>query len=177
MKKILSGLLTAILLIALSCAVNAENLPDPDTTPDSGSDSSSQIVVIVPGEEDLPDGYVVDEDFIMEFEMNSESNWSRNLTEMLEQFAGDDYIYYFIEKEVPKGYKAYYMLDSTVFTDGNVIIIKNIREGEPPVYELPQTGGGGTTVYTVVGSAFLLAAAVYCMILYRRRKKALNPLA
>lgn len=167
MKKILSCLLMTALLCALPIVATAETLEDPDTTTPGSTPFIG--VVVVPSEADLPEGYVVDNDFHLQFELDSESDWTRNLTELLDQYADEDYIYYFVEQDIPAGYTAYYKMNSSIYTDGNVIIIKNVKEGEPPTYELPETGGNGALIL-VIGLSILQLSAAGLLFLHTRRK-------
>lgn len=170
MKKIFCCLLVAGLLFSLAIVAGAESAGE--VMP---SEESSQTVVLVPCEEDLPDGYEVDEDFYIEISLTADGGWVGNYTweELLKEAVDDggDYIYFVAEDGIPEGYVALYSLVSNDLTDGNIVIIKNVKQGEPPVYELPQTGGSGTTLYTVAGSAILLIAAVSAVLLHRKRKK------
>lgn len=192
MKRIWICLLMTTLLFSLAIVVGAETLPDDEALPEADqtetisayaaaaasdsdeSDDSSQ-VVLVPGEGDLPEGYIIDEDFYIEIKLTAEGGWTNGCTweEILKQAIDDcgEYIYFVDEQNIPQGYIAAYSMVSTDLTDGNIIIIKNVKQGEPPVYELPETGGTGTTVYTVIGVAFLAIAAVYGAFLLRKRAK------
>ena len=181
MKRLLGLLLIISLLLSLAIAAHAEEAApeevpttadaaetEPETTAPE-TETSSRIIVIA-SEDELPEGYILDSEFSIPVILSVENGWSYNLTELLQAVADDDYIYYIVEKDIPKGYAAIYSLLETDLTDGNIIIIKNVKEGEPPVYELPETGGTGTELYTVVGAALLLTAAAYGVFLHRKRK-------
>ena len=185
-KRIFGCLLIAALLFSLAIVASAEtsdndaSLPvseetevtEPDT---SAEDETSNKVVIVPSAADLPDGYEVDEEFYIEIALTADNGWIANRTweEIFKEAIDDggEYIYFIDEEDVPPGYIPQYGMIDTELTDGDIIIIKNVKQGEPPVYELPETGGTGTELYTVVGTALLLAAAAYGWFLHCKRKK------
>lgn len=169
-KRIFCCLLVAGLLFSLAIVAGAEAAND-----ETHSDESSRTITLVPCEDDLPDGYVVDEDFYIDISLTADGGWIANLTweEILKEAIDDggEYIYFLVEEDIPEGYDAAYSLVSTDLTDGSIIVIKNTKQGEPPAYELPKTGGTGTTLYTVAGSAVLLIAAAGAVALHRKRKK------
>lgn len=163
MKRLLGILIIAALLIVLPIAASAETDADPVT---------SSRVVVVASEDDLPDGYDVDDEFFIRIELKADDNgdWYRNLTQLLSEYAGDEYIYFFVEEEVPEGYTAYYVMDSNEYTTGNVIIVRNVKEGPPPDFQLPETGKSGTMPYVFVSaSIFMITAA--CFIILRTKRK------
>lgn len=172
MKKLFSCLLIAVMLLSMPIIARA----DDENPGNTGSGSSSQIVV-VPSEADLPEGYVVDPDYSYTFTIDAESGWSYTLEDLIDPDDSEGYIYFFVEENVAEGYTPEYHSGNANaravpgITSGNVVIVKNVREGEPPVYELPQTGANGTVLYIVAGAAILTIAAVYGMILLRKRKK------
>ncbi|MCH5182594.1 MAG: LPXTG cell wall anchor domain-containing protein [Oscillospiraceae bacterium] len=186
MKRIFGCLLIAALLFSLAIMVGAETVTDGDysvnplsaevTDPDPSSESEESLpqIVIVPSKEDLPDGYEIDEDFYIHLNLTAENGWfdSRTWEEIFKEAIDDggDYIYFIDEENIPAGYVAYYSLVSPELTDGHILIIKNVKQGEPPVYELPETGAAGTTYYTLAGTAILLIAAAYGLFLYRKRR-------
>lgn len=185
-KRIFGCLLIAALLFSLAIVASAETSADDEslpareeaetTDPDTSAEGeTSRKIVIVPSVNDLPDGYEVDEDFYIEISLTAEDGWIVNRTweEIFKEAVNDDgeYIYFIDEENIPDGYVAQYSLISTEYTDGDIVIIKNVKQGEPPVYELPETGGTGTELYTVVGAALLLAAAAYGVFLHLKRKK------
>lgn len=192
MKKLLSCMLLVALLFSLTITASAESFTDdenlstvlttdekventePDTTMTLGSETPEQVVV-VPDESALPEGYVVDPHFSKKITLDAKNGWSYSLKDLLDEADSDEYIYFIVEEDVPEGYTPSYSLNSTDVTNGgNVIIVKNVKKEEPPIYELPESGGIGTTPYTVAGVAILLIAAVYCIILHHKRKKAHN---
>lgn len=193
-KRIFLCLLLATLLYSLAVIVSAETLPDeeaPDfdtsAIPPSEESDTSTPGWIVPSESDLPEGYVVDEDFFIRLTLNAENAWSYNLEDLMEGWS-DEYIYFVEETHIPQDYNAIYTIEGVILasgvnigdvytleedlplTDGNIIVITNVKEGEPPIYELPETGGTGRTPYTIAGVAVLLTAAVYLVILRRKQK-------
>lgn len=194
-KRILIFLLMSTLLFSLAVIVSAEILPDgeipaPTISADPESDQSDTItqVVVVQGASDLPEGYVIDEDFFIKLTLKAEDGWSYNIEELLKGLESEDYIYFVVEEDIPEGYDAIYSMSNVVMasgvtfgddivitgdivlTDGNVIVIKNVKDGEPPIYELPETGGVGTKHYTIAGVTVLLFAAVYYLVLRHKRK-------
>lgn len=181
MKKIFGCLLIAALLFSLAIIAGAETAADGDysakpLSAEAGSESEESLpqIVIVPSKDDLPEGYEIDEDFYIHLNLTAENGWfdSRTWEEIFKEAIDDggDYIYFIDEENIPEGYVAYYSMISPELTDGNILIIKNVKQGEPPVYELPETGASGTTYYTLVGSAILLIAAAYGVCLYRKRR-------
>ena len=188
-KRIFGCLLIAMLLLSLAIIASAETVADDETSDEAlpseetvettttsesseaeGSEASPP--KIVPCEDALPDGYEVDDDFFIEITLNAENGWSYTWDEFFTEAIDDDeYIYFVVEENIAQGYTAYYSMGNIELTDGNVIIITNVKGGEPPVYELPKTGGTGTTLYTVAGSAVLLIAAAGAVVIHRKRKK------
>ena len=179
MKKIFSFLLITALLLSFTITARA----DDENTGNTGTDSSSQIIV-VPSEDDLPEGYEIDPDYSFTFTIDAESGWTYTLEDLIASDDNGDYIYFIVEEDVAKGYTPEYSqnysgsakrsragTNSSEGSQGNVVVVKNIKEGDGPTYELPQTGGIGTTIYTVLGTAVLLIAAVYGIILFRRKRK------
>lgn len=172
MKKLFSCLLIAVMLLSVPIIARA----DDENPGNTGSGSSSQIVV-VPSEADLPEGYVIDPDYSYTFTIDAESGWTYTLEDLIGANGDDGYIYFFVEENVAEGYTPEYFSGNPKgravpgITSGNVIVVRNIRDGDAPTYELPKTGGSGTTVYMVAGTAILLIAAVYGMILLRNRKR------
>lgn len=160
-----------------SAADEKEENTDSDTTTALGSKTPAQAEV-VPSESDLPEGYEIDPNFSMKITLNAENGWSYNLKDLLDEADNDEYIYFIVEEDVAEGYSDFYAKNGTNFSKsspavstGNAIIVKNVKEGDPPIYELPESGGIGTAPFTVAGTAILLTAAVYGMILHRKRKK------
>lgn len=188
MKKILICLLALVLLCTMAISVSADD--EGESTEPGGTGE----LTFVPSEEHLPDGYEVDPDFSMTITLDEGNGWSVNLAEILEGAESDEYIYFLAEEEPPTGYTPNYAWGVAAYsgniangsvgtngisggkasddgsTGGNIIVVTNVKEGEPPIYELPESGGVGAAVYTAVGAAMILSAAVYSMILRRKRK-------
>ena len=176
MKKLFSCLLIIALLLSFSITAKAD-----DNT--SGSDKSP--IKVVPSEADLPEGYVIDPDYSFTFTIDAENGWTYKLEDLIGSDGDDEYIYFIVEENVADGYTPEYNQGNTGSarrarsrdsseserSQGNVVVVKNIKEGDGPVYELPKTGGIGTTIYTVVGAGVLLIAAAYGMFLLHKRKK------
>lgn len=155
---------------------NEENTASDNDTPNEPETSSR--IKIVASEADLPEGYVIDPNFSITIPLNDENGWSYKLTDILEG-ADDEYIYFVVEENVAQGYTpVYYSVNSNIgkssteseSSGGKIIVVKNVHKGEPPTYELPESGGIGATPYIVAGSAILMIAAVYFMILRHKRK-------
>lgn len=75
--------------------------------------------------------------------------------------------YYLVETEAPAGYNLLaepkeITIDATSHTEGNMIIVENMRGAL-----LPATGGVGTMVYTVSGMAFICIAGLF---LYKNKR-------
>ncbi|MCH5191509.1 MAG: hypothetical protein J1F23_05025 [Oscillospiraceae bacterium] len=197
MKKLLGLLLTVTLLLSLAVTASAETYTDDenldttvaateevedtdsDDTSEPESGSSSQIK-IVPSASDLPEGYEIDPDFSVTITLNDENGWSYNLKDLLAEAGADEYIYFVVEKDVAEGYADFYAVNDinrarnssdSEGSGGKVIVVRNVLKGEPPVYELPESGGIGVTSYLAAGTAILTIAAVYCMILYCKRRR------
>lgn len=178
MKKLFSCLIIVALLLSFTITARAE-----DTT--SGTEKTP--IRVVPSEADLPEGYEIDPDYSFTFTIDAESGWSYKLEDLIGADGDDEYIYFIVEENVADGYTPEYnqgtgsaggsakrarsrSADGEEHEQGNVVVVKNIKDGDAPVYELPKTGGIGTTVYTVVGAGILLIAAAYGLILFRKRK-------
>lgn len=191
MRKLLSCLLAAILLFTLAItATAATDGDDPaenpsveekfkTTEPDAeATEPEASKNVDILNEVNLPEGYEIDPNFSLTITLDADNDWTYSLKDLLGEAAEEDeYIYFFVEANVDENYTPYYSTNNSIFTKnspgvsaGNIVVVKNVNEGEPPAYELPQTGGIGTTPYTVAGIAVLMTAAVYGVILYRRRK-------
>ena len=186
MKRLLVCLLATVLLFTFSITVSAvsdgddpsESLPAEEATESTEPEASEPATL--PNEADLPDGYEIDPNFSLTVTLDDDNDWRYSLKDLLSDSAEDDeYIYFFIEENVADDYTPYYSTNDSVFSksspgvsSGNVVIVKNLNEGESPVYELPQTGGIGTTPYTAAGIAILLIAAVYGIVIYRRKRDA-----
>lgn len=149
---------------------------DSDTTDGLYSKARAQAGVL-PNESALPDGYEIDPDFSLTITLNEENGWTYNLKDLIDDLDSDDYIYFIAEGDVPDGYSDHYAKNGSSFTkdapaakSGDKIIIRNVKEGEPPKYELPKSGGSGTMPYTIAGIVILMTAGVYFVILRYRRK-------
>lgn len=176
MKRFLVCLLATVLLFTFSITVSAvSDDPSEDLTATEPEATES---VSVPSLENLPEGYEIDPDFSLTVTLDAASGWSYSLKDLLHESAdSNEYVYFFVEENVADDYTPYYSTNDMVFSKespgvstGNVVIVKNLNEGEPPIYELPQTGGIGTVPYTVAGIAILVIAAVYAMVIRYRRK-------
>ena len=177
MKKLVICLLIATLLFSFTVITAAADEIDVEPTTATEPDDSS--VVVMPENGELPEGYELDPDFSMTVTLDADNDWTVVLKDLLDDVAGDDdYIYFVVEDDVTRGYTPYYAPNnSTVFSKsspgvkaGNLIVVKNLNEDEPPLYELPESGGIGTIPFTFAGTAILVIAAVYGLILYRKRK-------
>lgn len=187
MKKLFSFLLVAALLLSLPFSAVADT-PDEENSGNTESNNSSKIIV-VPSESDLPEGYEVDPDYSYTFTIDAESGWTYTIEDLIDDDDSGEYIYFIVEEDIAEGYTPeYYSKESGENSprisraarsteeeqetqQSNVVVVKNIKEGDSPVYELPATGGIGTVPFTVAGVAILIIAAVYGMILLRKRKK------
>lgn len=176
MKKLFSCLLIVALLLSFSFTAKAD---------DNNAGSEKSPIKVVPSESDLPEGYEIDPDYSFTFTIDAENDWTYKLEDLIGADGDDEYIYFIVEENVADGYTPEYNQGNTGSakrararnapeednSQGNVVIVKNIKEGDGPVYELPKTGGIGTTVYTAVGGGILLIAAAYGMLLLYKRKK------
>lgn len=176
MKKLFSCLIIVALLLSFTITARAD---------DDAPASEKSPIKIVPSEADLPEGYEIDPDYSFTFTIDAESGWTYKLEDLIGADGDDDYIYFIVEENVADGYTPEYNQGSAGSAkrarardssesenpQGNVVVVKNIKEGDAPVYELPNTGGIGTTLYTVIGAGVLLIAAVYGMFLIYKRKK------
>ena len=161
MKKILFCLLTVVLLLSL--AVTAYAAPEEDIP-----ETSQGNVIIITDEADLPEGYEID--FSMEITLNSEEGWSSVLKDLFNNADGD-YIYIVSEVNIAEGYNAYYSIDLSNSENGNVVIVRNVKEGNPPIYQLPKTGSEDTVYYTVAVASVFLAIVVYGMFIRQKHSE------
>lgn len=132
----------------------------------------------------IPEGEVIDEDFVQYIILNSDNDWQKEILNLPKIDAnGNEYHYYIVEVgadnepiNVVHGnnvtyYPTKYEGNGSVITgDNTVLSVTNTLSGDKPV-TMPSTGGEGIRKYYAIGLAFLFVPVTGYLIINRRKLK------